>query len=250
MVFPLAFTVVTARLRAAADPNLAVDESDSVKSNQKDLSILMETMRSFLPQYDGVDLIKETVKHAADLAHTAGGALSKDSATPTTTWAQILVGNPRLYLRMIMSIDLSINKGRLAEEEDFPEGLFNKMRTDTTPKHSCLGRPARGFDDIPESMEPDMIPDMTSFWDVEPLIDVQCTDAPLLAGKLRKAGMNRLDVQSTKTAWEGSSSLRSTGAESLWGYGNAYMTDQLADTIETWAGIPLSDLELGYPPWE
>src|SRR5688572_13680109 len=101
MVVPLAFCVVTARL-SAANTSLTVDDSDSVCSNQRDLSVLMETIKSFFPQYDGVDLIKETVKHAADLAHTASQNLPDDSAMPPTSWTQILIDNPELYLKMVM----------------------------------------------------------------------------------------------------------------------------------------------------
>ncbi|KAH7311233.1 hypothetical protein B0I35DRAFT_481224 [Stachybotrys elegans] len=215
LVFPLAFYVVTARLRAA-NTSLGIDDS-----NHKNLSVIMETIKSLFPQYDGADLIKETVKYAADLAH-AGQALSNDSAPPTS-WTQILIGDPRLYLKMVMSIDLSINKGRLAEEDDFPPGLFGNM---------CLD---------PWATQQAADSDIVLYTDSSGLESALAQCGETLSDK-KKEGTNRIDIR-TEPTWGGSDSLDSTIAEFPWVYGSMHATDQLSETIE-WDEMPLSDVEL------
>jgi hypothetical protein len=249
MVVPLAFCVVTARL-SAANTSLTVDDSDSVCSNQRDLSVLMETIKSFFPQYDGVDLIKETVKHAADLAHTASQNLPDDSAMPPTSWTQILIDNPELYLKMVMSIDLSINKGRLAEEEDFPTGLFSTMRIDETPDHTWVSRQALESAISSDLTGPEMGSCTASSWETEPSTFSQCGNTPLSANKIKGSGTNQVDMQMAEPAWEGSVSLDSIIAESLWGNESVYATDQFSETIETWAEMPHTDLHLAGSAWE
>ncbi|KAH7036032.1 uncharacterized protein B0I36DRAFT_238761 [Microdochium trichocladiopsis] len=247
MVFPLAFCVVTARLRAA-NTSLAMDDAGPTSSNDRDLSVLMGTIKSFLPQYDGVDLIKETVKHAAELAHAAGQALSKHSAaTPPTSWTQILVGDPELYLKMVMSIDLSINKGRLVEEDDFPAGLFSKMRLDAASNHPWQ---TLGSDIPPDFAVSGMVPNINSSWELWASAVAQREEAPLSTSRIEKAGTSRIGVGRTKPAWEGSLPFASTDADSLWGCGSMSATDQLSGTLEPWTEMPLWDLELVDLAWE
>ncbi|KAK2024891.1 hypothetical protein LX32DRAFT_643205 [Colletotrichum zoysiae] len=243
MVVPLAFCVVNAKLRAS-NTNLAVDNSDPVSSNQEDLSVLMETIRSFFPQYDGVELIKETVTHAVDLVHTAGQALSNNFRTPPTSWTQILVGNPALYLKMVMTIDLSINKGRLAEDDDFPTGLFSNMRCDITQNHAWVSRQGLGFDMPPEPIDSDMDPCMNCYWGSGASTLAQYEDMSSRVDKANQTKIDQTDIQGAEIEWEGRVSLGSTAAEYLCGYTNTYATDPFSKELKTWANTSAWDMEL------
>ncbi|KAI1331336.1 hypothetical protein F5Y16DRAFT_422889 [Xylariaceae sp. FL0255] len=86
-----------------------------------------EAMKTYQPQYDGVDYISETIRHIINLAELDQ---PKKRNTGTTTaagnvsdWKEMLASHPGFYLRLAMTMDISISKGRLAEESDFPVGL-------------------------------------------------------------------------------------------------------------------------------
>ncbi|SPO01995.1 related to cutinase transcription factor 1 beta [Cephalotrichum gorgonifer] len=145
MAIPLALSVVTARL-SATNAGSAFEDPMQTATNQDNLAILMETMKSFFPQYDGVHLIKDAVKCAADLAQTASQSHPNILAPAATTWAEILTNDPESYLKMVMSIDLSISKGRLAEEDDFPVWLLNNKTGTAMTEHSA-GHPSASLQD-------------------------------------------------------------------------------------------------------
>lgn len=115
------------------------DDRRRTALKQQRLNILIEAMKTYQPQYDGVDYISETIRHIINLAQidppTDGpetpsiSSLSQDSSMQPiiSDWTDILASNPGSYLRLAMTMDISISKGRLAKETDFPlklRGLF------------------------------------------------------------------------------------------------------------------------------
>lgn len=116
---------------AGTDPHLA--------AKQHRLNILIEAMKTYQPQYDGVDYISETIRHIINLAQLDAPAstgvgfssLYSDGKQPSISdWTDILASQPGYYLRLAMTMDLCFSKGRLVEESDFPANLRGLFAAD------------------------------------------------------------------------------------------------------------------------
>lgn len=117
---------------------------------QHRLNILIEAMKTYQPQYDGVDWISETTRHIINLAQldappetaaagsgdanadgngngtgtgTSNGNGNGNSNGTVCDWTDILTSHPSLYLRLALTMDLSLSKDRIPEEGDFPASL-------------------------------------------------------------------------------------------------------------------------------
>lgn len=126
---PLSLAVMSARLPTADSPSASAPSTPATSKQQARLAILMEAIKAFLPQYDGVELIKETANLVADMAQTESQAhaQSPDAGRLATNWAEILSKHPALYVKMTMTVDLTISKGRLVGDADLPAWLLGQM---------------------------------------------------------------------------------------------------------------------------
>ncbi|KAH7370684.1 hypothetical protein BKA65DRAFT_489037 [Rhexocercosporidium sp. MPI-PUGE-AT-0058] len=128
---PLALQLITARLSSLRQ-ELALDhinrwlEVDPV-FNQSRLDVLIEATDAFLPHYYGVDWVKETAKHTADLAQAYNQRLAQSDREAVTDWGHILMKYPDTYLRLTWTVDLCISRGKLPEEQDFALCLRNGL---------------------------------------------------------------------------------------------------------------------------
>ncbi|KAI1136084.1 fungal-specific transcription factor domain-containing protein [Hypoxylon sp. FL0543] len=112
------------------DPNQA--------AKQQRLNILIEVMKTYQPQYDGVDYISETIRHIINISRldtpaSNGGFPSfcaDGKQSQISDWTDILASQPGYYLRLAMTMDLCFSKGRLAEESDFPANLRGLFAAD------------------------------------------------------------------------------------------------------------------------
>ncbi|KAI0837193.1 fungal-specific transcription factor domain-containing protein [Hypoxylon sp. FL0890] len=115
---------------ASSDPHQA--------AKQQRLNILIEAMKTYQPQYDGVDYISETIRHIINIsrldapANTRGfpSFCSDGKESAISDWTDILASQPGYYLRLAMTMDLCFSKGRLAEESDFPANLRGLFAAD------------------------------------------------------------------------------------------------------------------------
>lgn len=96
---------------------------------ERRLMLLIEAMKTYQPQYDGVDWVSETIRHAICLARwdhaTARQELENNTrkGIDMAGWTEMLSSRPGWYLRLTLTIDLSLSKGRFPEDRDFPVGL-------------------------------------------------------------------------------------------------------------------------------
>ncbi|KAG4258126.1 hypothetical protein FPRO03_03081 [Fusarium proliferatum] len=123
---PLTLHTITARLSLLSNQlscNESMEAGSASASNQDRLKALVETMNVFFPQYYGVEWVRQTVRHVANLAQIDSQCLFKASGNSLTDWGQILRSQPHMYLRMIWTVDVCISKGRHPEEFDFPAWL-------------------------------------------------------------------------------------------------------------------------------
>ncbi|KAF4121751.1 Fungal specific transcription factor domain, partial [Geosmithia morbida] len=129
MTLPLALNILDVKLSAnKKEKNKTLDSNVASDSKQHRLNILIEAMRTYQPQYDGVDWVSEIVCHIAYLAQF-GGRNQETSGLQNgiNDWTDIIASQPGWYLRLALSLDLSLSKSRLPEDGDFPvslRGLF------------------------------------------------------------------------------------------------------------------------------
>lgn len=175
---PLALHVMTARLSCLSkeltfDP-LSGSNSVSV-TNQSRLDVLVEAMKTFVPQYDGVEWVKEVARHVANLAQINSQSLCQADRASITDWGQMLTSQPNTYLRMTWTVDVCMSKGRLPEERDFPAWLRDQLSLAKgagphsqrkQPRVSSLAEP-RTFDPVlnydPQQSIDDLIPSLAEF---------------------------------------------------------------------------------------
>lgn len=124
---PLMLNILDVKL-SSLSANSALDSDTASALKQHRLNILIEAMRTYQPQYDGVDWVSEIVRHIVNLAQIDGpGASATSTKPPINDWTDILALQPSSYLRLALALDLSLSKGRLPEDGDFPvslRGLF------------------------------------------------------------------------------------------------------------------------------
>ncbi|KAH7012854.1 fungal-specific transcription factor domain-containing protein [Ilyonectria destructans] len=117
-------------------------------TNHHHLQILIEAMKVYQPRYDGVEWVSYAVRVAVDLAQPtlSSNALIKG-------WRDLLVQQPSLYLRLTLSIDLSLSQLKIPDEQDFPLMLRGVLSPDTR----LLRGPFLDIDEMiqhPQEIEP------------------------------------------------------------------------------------------------
>lgn len=131
------------------------------ESKQKRLSVLVEAMKTYSPQYDGLDYISETIRHIVTLAQLdTPTPLSMANTTNTISdWTDILASQPGHYLRLAMTMDLSLAKGRLPEESDFPVSLRGLFSSGYSPVKGLLtgGAASTGMPAHPANTRPQAV---------------------------------------------------------------------------------------------
>ncbi|KAF5519523.1 Cutinase transcription factor 1 beta [Colletotrichum aenigma] len=139
---PLVLHILDVKLSASSrsfDPNT----QSALKQHR--LNILIEAMKTYQPQYDGVDWVSETIRHIVNLAQidSATGeapASANEGGAVIADWTDILASQPSSYLRLALTMDLSLSKGRLPEDGDFPVSLRGLFTGGFSPLKALLER--------------------------------------------------------------------------------------------------------------
>lgn len=121
---PLVLNILDVKLSASAKGS-SLDSKAATAHKQHRLNILIEAMRTYQPQYDGVDWVSEIVRHIVNMAQIDNS--NSQNPKGINDWTDILASQPGSYLRLALALDLSLSKGRLPEDGDFPvslRGLF------------------------------------------------------------------------------------------------------------------------------
>ncbi|KAK1969265.1 fungal-specific transcription factor domain-containing protein [Colletotrichum sublineola] len=138
---PLVLHILDVKLSASSrsfDPNT----QSALKQHR--LNILIEAMKTYQPQYDGVDWVSETIRHIINLAQIdsppQGGPKNSEGRAVIADWTDILASQPSSYLRLALTMDLSLSKGRLPEDGDFPVSLRGLFTGGFNPLKALLER--------------------------------------------------------------------------------------------------------------
>ncbi|KAH6651705.1 hypothetical protein BKA67DRAFT_679981 [Truncatella angustata] len=119
---PLVLHIIDVKLSTYNKSTSSAITTPQQAVKQHRLNILIEAMKTYQPQYDGVDYVSETIRHIVTLAQLDTPA-PPSVTNPINDWQDILASQPGCYLRLAMTMDLSLSKGRLPEEADFPASL-------------------------------------------------------------------------------------------------------------------------------
>ncbi|KAH6975703.1 fungal-specific transcription factor domain-containing protein [Ilyonectria destructans] len=131
------------------------------------LKVLLEVMTTYFRQYDGADLVVDAGRHIMDGVPLVGlGAVINPELNDLSLWKDILEQNPKLYLRLVLAVDLSLSKERLPVELDFPTSIQNLS-------HGGLSRAETVPEGNIEMAEMDMDPSPTSMFD-DAFLDLVC----------------------------------------------------------------------------
>ncbi|EFQ31898.1 fungal specific transcription factor domain-containing protein [Colletotrichum graminicola M1.001] len=138
---PLVLHILDVKLSASSrsfDPNT----QSALKQHR--LNILIEAMKIYQPQYDGVDWVSETIRHIVNLAQIdsppPGELKNSGGKAAIVDWTDILASQPSSYLRLALTMDLSLSKGRLPEDGDFPVNLRGLFTGGFNPLKALLER--------------------------------------------------------------------------------------------------------------
>ncbi|KAH7131328.1 fungal-specific transcription factor domain-containing protein [Dactylonectria macrodidyma] len=121
--FPLALQILDVKLFNPQTPNQNSNSPSFAQYKQQQLNVLIEAMKTYRPRYDGVDWVARTVRFIVDLAQQHLTAIRTQHGNSISSWTDILQLQPKYYLRLAMTMDLSIRNGKLPQESDFPQSL-------------------------------------------------------------------------------------------------------------------------------
>ncbi|KAI0149822.1 fungal-specific transcription factor domain-containing protein [Hypoxylon sp. NC0597] len=136
---PLVLHIIDVKLSSQnRNKRSSADSDPHQAAKQQRLNILIEAMKTYQPQYDGVDYISETIRHIINISRLDAPAniggfpnfCSDGKQSKISEWTDILASQPGYYLRLAMTMDLCFSKGRLAEESDFPANLRGLFAAD------------------------------------------------------------------------------------------------------------------------
>ncbi|KAK7403503.1 hypothetical protein QQX98_010733 [Neonectria punicea] len=121
ILLPLVLNILDIKLA----PPTKTDMAQSSGTTQQQLNILIQFMKVYWPRFDGIEWVSEIIRHIISLAQLDGSKVQRKSSS--INWADIFAFQPRSYLRLVLALDLSLSKGRLPQDWDFPvklRGLF------------------------------------------------------------------------------------------------------------------------------
>ena len=95
-------------------------------AKQHQANILIQAIKDLCPQYEGVDWIIEIVRYIISTTRLRG-------SSPNANWADIFAFQPTSYLRLALALDMSLSKGLLPQDKDFPTCLGGSDPTAAPP---------------------------------------------------------------------------------------------------------------------
>ncbi|KAK7409220.1 hypothetical protein QQX98_008596 [Neonectria punicea] len=122
--FPLALQILDVKVfNSAHTPNQGSNVPMFAQHKQQQLNVLIEAMKTYRPRYDGVDWVARTVRYIVDLAQKHVPTMRTRNGNSISSWTEMLQVHPKSYLRLAMTMDLSIRNGKIPLESDFPQSL-------------------------------------------------------------------------------------------------------------------------------
>lgn len=124
---PLALHVLDAKLSATNHRTSA----DARVEKQNHLNMLIDVMREYRPRHEEADCITRAIRYFMECTYLEPTPSSPREATggQSPGMSDVLTGNPTQYLKLALTLDLSLSHDRLPVEKDFPvqiQGLISR----------------------------------------------------------------------------------------------------------------------------
>ncbi|EEU38002.1 uncharacterized protein NECHADRAFT_84388 [Fusarium vanettenii 77-13-4] len=124
---PLALHVLDAKLSATDH----CTSTDARVEKQNHLNVLIDVMREYRPRHEEADCITRAIRYFMECTYLEPTPSSPREATggQSPGMSDVLTGNPTQYLKLALTLDLSLSHDRLPVEKDFPvqiQGLISR----------------------------------------------------------------------------------------------------------------------------
>ncbi|KAF4952481.1 hypothetical protein FGADI_6715 [Fusarium gaditjirri] len=86
----------------------------------KHLQVMVDASDTFSAQYYGSHWVKEAAEHVSNLAKSFNKLSMQSGEEAMKDWVDILVRHPGAYLGLVWTMDMSVNRRKLPESQDFP----------------------------------------------------------------------------------------------------------------------------------
>ncbi|KLO89297.1 cutinase transcription factor 1 beta [Fusarium fujikuroi] len=104
---------------------------------QKHLQVVTDAADTFSAQYYGSQWVKEAAEHVAKLARSFNKLSLRSGQEAMKDWVDVLARHPEVYLGLVWTVDMCVNRRKLPESVDFPLCLRNDVeRLNAAPKKS------------------------------------------------------------------------------------------------------------------
>ncbi|KAF5640803.1 fungal specific transcription factor factor domain protein [Fusarium sp. NRRL 52700] len=111
IALPLLLSILDLQVLSTTDiPTTLSEKSQRYK-------VLVKAMKEFEPRYDGGEWVCSAIQHVVKLARVETALISN---SVISSWRDVLAWKPRTYLRLTLSLDLSLSFIKLPEDRDFP----------------------------------------------------------------------------------------------------------------------------------
>ncbi|EMT72641.1 Cutinase transcription factor 1 beta [Fusarium odoratissimum] len=124
---PLALHILDAKLSPAVGPRETKDEQSRRFRRQNQLNILVAAMIEYQPRYEGVDWVTRAIRYFMECTYCESAMIhqnvTNDEHQVKKPSMDVISQNPAHFLRLALTLDLSLSQDRLPVERDFPRKL-------------------------------------------------------------------------------------------------------------------------------
>ncbi|QPC69325.1 hypothetical protein HYE68_000077 [Fusarium pseudograminearum] len=157
--FPLALQMIDVELLRPKQKSIS-QEGAILTRKQQHVDNLVKQMKSYKNKYYITDWVMRAIRHVVELAQQKSPApFTTDDDSSPSSYLDMLKNRPSYYLRLVMTLDMSISNGRLPDECDFPPSLRKAGRAFARSQQN----PTLPMDDDSRkrfsAMNKDLIPD-------------------------------------------------------------------------------------------
>ncbi|KAJ4250958.1 hypothetical protein NW762_011608 [Fusarium torreyae] len=142
--FPLALQMIDVELRRPKQKTTAPQPDGAFTQKQQHVDNLLKQMKSYKQRYYITDWVMRAIRHVVELAgqRSPSPPASEGEASSPSSCLDMLQNRPTYYLRLVMTLDMSISNGKLPDECDFPPSLRKASRHGQNAKSQSMTMPA------------------------------------------------------------------------------------------------------------
>jgi hypothetical protein len=120
---PLALHILDVKLLPNLAPHGSAEEQSRRLSRQNRLNILTAAMRVYQPKYEGVDWVTRAIRYFMECTCLESTPACDAINNCYQESMDVIAQNSTHYLRLSLTLDLSLSQDRLPVERDFPSKL-------------------------------------------------------------------------------------------------------------------------------